>query len=370
MKKYLLSASIVALVVTAGCTTLTAPDEVAALKIKNASAPTKHVTGKAPTPAPVSPISRDDDRARKRRMINGHSISFDTQCVTRADEVNRNLEALIIQWQTTPPYDPAASDRAYRAIRGISPCDIGELATALPALPEPRPYTADVSAVASLDADSLPGAARNLEAYVEALADIAGGETSGRADAARTELFEAGRGLIGALKVGGPADLILNIAEQAISSIIAARRNAHTREFLDRIDPAMPAMMERLGLAARVVTAQAAYDRAVTAQYIALQANDDLRESRMFVRRGGRTVASPERVQSYDDTVQRLAVENSALKGLRASDPMVAARAFAAAHHALREVYHNPRAHRAALAAGLKEFQDSAVALITALRGR
>jgi ATP-binding cassette subfamily F protein 3 len=48
-------------------------DEVAALKIKNASAPTKHVTGKAPAPAPVSPISRDDDKARKRREADERS---------------------------------------------------------------------------------------------------------------------------------------------------------------------------------------------------------------------------------------------------------------------------------------------------------
>jgi ATP-binding cassette subfamily F protein 3 len=40
-------------------------DEVAALKLK-AAAPTKHVTGK-PAPAPITPISREDEKARKRR---------------------------------------------------------------------------------------------------------------------------------------------------------------------------------------------------------------------------------------------------------------------------------------------------------------
>ncbi|MEO8844549.1 MAG: ABC-F family ATP-binding cassette domain-containing protein [Kofleriaceae bacterium] len=48
-------------------------DEVAALKIKNASAPTKHVTGKAPAAAPVSPISREDDKLRKRREADERS---------------------------------------------------------------------------------------------------------------------------------------------------------------------------------------------------------------------------------------------------------------------------------------------------------
>ncbi|HVQ09391.1 MAG TPA: hypothetical protein VMS43_13240 [Allosphingosinicella sp.] len=367
MRILLFGMSAAVLTLVAGCSTLTAPDEVKALK----GATTNFTSALRASEAAGQESAEAEIRGRYRRdMLAGHSIAFDTNCYTRAAEVNDNLDALIIQWRTRPPYDPAASDRAYRTIRGISPCDLPELATALPELPAPRPYTADVSAVVSLDADTLGGAAQNLEAYVEALSDIAGGETSGRADAARAELFEAGRGLIGALKIGGPADLILNVAEAAIGSIIAARRNAHTREFLDRMDPAMPAMMERLGLAARVVTAQAAYDRAQAARYIALHANEALRQPGMFVRRGRQRVASPERIRTYDDAVQRLEIENNALKSLRRSDPMVAARAFAAAHHELKEVFHNPRAHRAALAAGLKEFQDSAVALITALRAR
>lgn len=366
MKILLFGMSAAALVLVAGCSTLTAPDEVKALK----GATTNFTTALREAEAASEESAEAEIRGRYRRdMVAGHSISFDTNCSARATEVNDNIDALIGQGRTRPPYDPAASDRAYRAMRGITPCDLPEMATALPEQPTPRPYTADVSAVVSLDADTLSGAAQNLEAYVEALSDIAGGETSGRADAARAELFEAGRGLIGALKIGGPADLILNIAERAIGSIIAARRNAHTREFLDRMDPAMPAMMERLGLAARVVTAQAAYDRSLAARYIALQANDALREPGMFVRRGRQRIASAERIRVYDDAVQRLAIENNVLKSLRRSDPMAAARAFAAAHHALKEVFHDPRAHRAALAADLKEFQDSAVALITALRG-
>jgi ATP-binding cassette, subfamily F, member 3 len=41
-------------------------DEVAALKIKNASAPTKHATGKVAAVV-VAPVSKEDDKARKRR---------------------------------------------------------------------------------------------------------------------------------------------------------------------------------------------------------------------------------------------------------------------------------------------------------------
>lgn len=366
MRKFLLGASVFTLVVSAGCATLTAPDEIKALK----SATTNFTTALRAAETAGNEAYEAERRVDHRRdMLTGHTIRFDENCYDRAAEVSNNLDELIIQWRTRPPYDPVMSDRAYRAIRAVTPCDVPELATALPEQPLPRPSRANMDTVVKLDASKLSGAAGNLEAYVEALSDIAGGETSGRVDAARAGLFEAGRGLLGALKIGGPADLILNAAEAAISAIIAARRNAYTREFLDRMDEVMPSMMERLGLAARVVTAEATEFRAQTARYVAARTNELINEPDMLVRRGRTVVASPERIRLYDDTVERLRAHNDALLALRRSDPMVAARAFATAHHELREIYHNPRAQRRALAEGLKEFQDSAVALITALRG-
>lgn len=357
MRKYLLSASVVALVVTAGCTTLTAPDEVKALK--------EATTDFAAALRESETAHREAREARYRTLHRadaalGRRVVFETRCLELAEATN---EALDRQYDLlrVGAYDPAGWDTAYRTIRAIQPCDIAEAVPALPPLTTPSPSIANSSAVVSIGADKLNGAARNLEAYVTALSDIAGGETSGELDAARHELFEAGRGLIGALKVGGPVDAIINVAERGIDSVIAARRNAQTRAFLDQIDPIIPILMERLGLTARLANGQAAQQRARAAYQIAHDANLSL---------NGRTrrPGTPQRMQLYDDVAGRLQIQNNVLLNLRKSDPMTAARAFAGAHHELRMVYHDPRRHRAALAAGLRTFRESAAELLEALR--
>lgn len=362
--KYLhASVSVAMLVIAAGCTTLTAPDEVKALK----EATTNFTTAIRAADSARYEAAEAEVRERYRQnAVAGEPIEFTTNCFEPADAANR---AFLGQLETLrySPYDSVAFDTAYRRLRALVPCDVPGATRALPALPAPRPSNADARSVVSVDAANLPTAARNLEAYVAALSDIAGGETSGELDAARANLVESGHGLLGALKIGGPADAILNIVDSAISSIIAARRNAQTREFLNEMDRAMPAMMERMGLAARNATVRGAMDRARAAREIAVDANWALNRRGMTVRQNGRRRGTLERMRLYDETVQRLQVHNSVLVNLRKTDPMTAARAFAAAHRALKDVFNDPRRNRAALAAGLREFRESAVELVEAL---
>lgn len=353
------SALAFALLILGGCATIVAPDEVKSLQDA-----TGNLTG----------ALKDADReqvdalvALKREeyriaMAQGAASRLSTDCAGKMGALNDAVEDLLGR-----PYSSVASDRAFRQLREVAPCGVPGIALALPSLPAPEPVELDGAPVGSVAQTSLGKAARQLSAYTEALSDIATGESAGSVDAAQAELVASAKGLLGALKVGGPADAIIDLANQAISSLIAAKRNRATREFLDRMDPAMPFMMERLGSGARIAVLQAAINRARAAQALSEHGNRVLNSEGMVVLRGRDRVATAERMAQFDDLEARLAGYNNAFLALRQADPMIATRGFAEAHRALRDLYHDPRASRAAIAKGLAAFAESAAALAEAL---
>jgi hypothetical protein len=228
-----------------------------------------------------------------------------------------------------------------------------------------EPSLANPAHVMKVDAQSLPRAAANLNAYVTALADIAAGESAVAADTARVSLGTAAKGFAKALGGNAATDAVIGLVERFADSLIAARRNAATRQFLNEMDPVIPDLMERLGAAARIATADALRDRALAAADVATYANRLLNPpSRFQASYGGST---PERLELFDDIATRLETHNAIFRQLRLADPMIASRGFAKAHHALVEVFNDPRRNRAAVAQALSTLRESADALAKAL---
>jgi hypothetical protein len=345
-------------IVLGGCAGLVATQEVKDLQSATSDLATAVKDADAAQADALAALRREQYRIDVAR---GTGVGFLADCDAAAVETNRLLDQVAAN-----PYDPAAGDAAFAKLRATMPCGIPGAGIALPLLPLDGSSKAAPSDFAKLDASTLPGAARNLNAYVAALSDIATGESAGKADAARAGAVTAGKGLLAALKIPGPVDAIVDVAVQALNSILAAKRNEETRNFLNAMDPAMPAMMERLGFAARLAVAQAALNRARAANAVATYANAALNGAGMVVP-GPPRAATPERMAQYDALLARLDTQNGALLALRGSDPMAAARAFAEAHHALRDLFNDPKAGRAALAKGLADFTAKASALAEAL---
>jgi hypothetical protein len=355
-----LSTSILGLLLLSGCASIEAGDEVKGLQ--ESSSNFADALKAAETEQDDSEVAFRREEHRMK-VLRGSPVAFTDDCVDDVDDAN---EALDIATKASP-YDRAAADRAYNKLRVALPCDAPNAWR--PRMPSAAAPPSDfrLGPVMASGSNTLSGTGRRLEAYVDALSDVATGETAAKTDAARSELMAAGKGLLSALKVG-PGDALVNAADAAISSIIAAKRNAATREFLDEMDQYMPTLMERVGAAARLAHAQAALNRAYAADNVVTWANERLESPDMFRKAGKRRSGTQARVAIYDDVVSRLAAHNSGFMKVTSSDPMAAARAFAEAHHALREIYHDPRASRRALAQGLASFQEAAIALKEALQ--
>lgn len=345
--------------VLASCTTLTAPEETKSLKYA-AETFTSALTD-ADT-ADSTALSAARVETLRNVVARGASVRIEEGCAASAEAWRAGfIEAL------ATPSDWRRLDVAYGARTKLKACDIPNrdiLPAALPHLPD---SLADPDHVLALDSADLTEAASDLNDYVEALADIAGAESSGKADAARHKAVASIKGLAAVLDskngvVGPLFDLVSTIAD----SLIAARRNAETRRFINDIDSNIPDLMERLGLAARIKLAQALVDRARAAHAVAQYGNLALKPPRK-ARADAQTV-NLERLATFDEISDRLESHNSAFRGLRSSDPMRAARAFAKAHRALRDVYNDPKANRQAFQTAFHEFATSATALAKALR--
>lgn len=352
--------SIVVAVLLAGCTTLTAPDEAKSLQKATGSLATAIRDVDLEQTNALLSFKREEHRLDIAR---GAKVDLRADCADELVKVNEEFEDNLVL-----PHNSVESDTIFRKLRTIEPCGIKNYDLSLPSLPDPEPVNLEANTIGSIGQSSLSKAARQLEAYTEALSDIATGESSGEVDAAQAKLVASAKGLLSTAKIGAPSDTILDIVSQAISSIVAAKRNKTTRDFLDRYDRAVPIMMERLGTGARLAVLQAATNRARAAQSLAEYGNDTLNSDGMVTRQGRVRVASANRMASYDEIISRLDGHNIAFLGLRKADPMVAARAFAKSHRALRDIYQDPKANRAALAEGLAKFTDSAAALKEALK--
>ena len=342
------------------CTTLDAADEVKDFQDASSSF---SESLRAADEAAAS--ARDASRLETYRtdIFDGRVAKISTECFAASEAANSALNAVV----ASRPYSAAAADAAYSMFGEIAPCDFVSR--------QPMRYTRLldtapdlVGEVTASGSATLSGTARRLEAYVAALADVATGETAGRTDAARSKLVAAGKGLLAAVRVSGPVDQLGDLVDAGISLILAAKRNAVIREFLNRMDPAMPVFMERVGTAARVQHGQAALERARAAEAIADWGNRSLNAPNMTVAAGrGRKMAAPARLDLFDDVVARLNPHNEEFLKVTSADPMAAARAFASAHHELTAIYNDPRANRAALAEGLGKFTEAAAALHEAL---
>lgn len=350
-----------------GCATLVAPDEVAGLQ-----SATDDLAGalKAADQEQSSAASEYESEQYRLAVARGTPVKLWAGCDEAISDVNFGFEGTLPKKDAALAivYDSVAADSAFRRLRNVKPCGIEMNTPELPVLATGDLVEFPRGTMGAIGQGSLPKAARQLDAYVAALADIATGESSGKVDAAQSKLIESGKGLLGALKIGGPADAILNFAGQAIGALVAAKRNKATREFLDKMDEAIPLMMERLGAGGRIAVLQAALNRARATSDLSDFGNDVLNRTGMVRMVGGKRVATDERMATFDDIAARLSRHNTAFLGLRKTDPMVAARDFAEAHHSLREVFHDPRANRAMIAASLAKFQESAAELAAALK--
>ncbi|WP_022685458.1 hypothetical protein [Sphingomonas phyllosphaerae] len=293
----------------------------------------------------------------------GMPAAFSERCRGETDKANLGFSQAV----QSAPYASNTVDRAFGAFATIQPCGFDETQRPVVKNAGTVPLTFG-GIVAASGADTLSGTSRRLEDYVVALTDIATGATADRTDAARAQLVAAGKGLLAATKIGGAAHAAVNVFDQAVSGIIAAKRNEATRTFLNRMDLVMPTLMERIGLAARYQHAAAAMGRARASQAIAHTANWTLNEPRLSQRASGQgMVATTERMMLFDQLTERLDAQNIAFIEVTAADPAGAARAFADAHHELTAVYNDPRSNRLALAEGLAEFTQAAVALDAAI---
>lgn len=358
LRKMLVSTAAAALL--AGCTTLTAPDETKSLQKATGNLAAAIRDADVEQTNALLSFKREEHRLDIAR---GAKVDLQADCADELMQINEEFEDNLVL-----PHNSVDSDRIFRKLRAVQPCGIKNYELSLPSLPDPEPVNLEANTIGSIGQSSLSKAARQLEAYTEALSDIATGESAGEVDAAQAKLVASAKGLLNTAKIGAPSDAILDIVSQAVSSIVAAKRNKTTRDFLDRYDRAVPIMMERLGTGARLAVLQAATNRARAAQSLAEYGNETLNSSEMVIKRGRARVASVNRMASYDEIISRLDGQNIAFLGLRKADPMAAARAFAKSHRALRDIYHNPKANRAAIAEGLANFTESAAALKEALK--
>lgn len=261
------------------------------------------------------------------------------------------------------PYDSAKVDAAYRRFSFVPLCDLaGTTDPDLPAseasVAELLPASGSIAGPGAVGAETLDSAATALEGYVDALADLTTNEAGARRDAARDEVFAAGGALLAA--VGLPlATPISGVLGEVVASIEAARRNRRMAEYLTAYNRAMPHIMERLGHAARLTAAQAIESRASAASILAEAANKGLA--------GALPSDTGARVLLFEAYDVRIQAENGKLMKLRASDPMGAARAFAAAHDELRRAFLSSKATRASLATGLDRFRAAATELADAI---
>jgi hypothetical protein len=341
------------------CTTLTAPDEAKSLEKATANLAAAIRDADAEQTSALLDFKREESRLD---MARGGKVAFNEKCASELEKINDEFEDVL-----TLPHNSAVSDKIFRKIRLIEPCGIKNLELVLPTLPEPEPIEFETEKIGSIGQSSLSKAARQIEAYTASLADIATGESSGKVDAAQAKLVAAGKGLLSTAKIGTPSDAILDLVAQAISSVVAAKRNKTTRDFLNKYDRAVPIMMERLGTGARFAILQAASNRTRAAESLSEHANRSLNAKGMVTMRGRDRIAVQTRIDQYDDIIARLDSHNASFLALRKADPMIAARAFAESHRALRDIYNDPKASRAALAEGLAKFTESAAAVKEAL---
>ncbi|HEX8468994.1 MAG TPA: hypothetical protein VF620_14440 [Allosphingosinicella sp.] len=357
--KLLFTSSMAALLLLSGCASIEAGDQVKGLK--EATDDFAEALNSADQAHEDSQYAFQREEWRSR-VEAGTKVEISEQCLDQSTAARDDLVRAI----QASRYSPVKADDAFNRLRMVYPCDLGLVRSDRLRGEIGPPEQMSLEPMMGSDAVTLPGTARRIQAYVSALSDIASGETAGKTDAARDRLFASGSGLLGALSVGGPVDAVLGVAKAAITGLINAKRNRATRQFLDIMDPVMPNMMERVGLAARLAQAGAAVNRARAAQTIAVWGNKKLNAGlRQATRRSG---APESRLRMFDEYMARLKPHNDEFIRVTSSDPMEAARAFAAAHHELTKVYRDPRANRKALAEGLADFQEAAAVLVEALK--
>lgn len=341
-----------------GCTTITAPDETKALG--EASDPLSSALQSMPDD--LFDAQARADRANKiKDALNGVNVHYEQDCDAAAKSALDGYMATL----RAATYDPKSGDSAYAKFRYLKPCELaGVQLPTLPAAkpiddPAGNPYSVIGAGVPATNANAdkarLDAVGKTLQAYVEQLSKLATGESYGKLADQRKAAYEAAGGFADAL--GAPfaspiAAVLLSIANGAA----AAERNRATLDILTRMDALMPDYMERVGLASRLAIAETIYADSQAASDHALLLNMAISDQRLRTHPLDRaTILLP--------LDERLQAENGRLLALRSEDPMRAARAFAAAHHALREIFANPRSQRLALFRGLKDLADAAGAL-------
>lgn len=348
---------ILAALALGGCATVTLNDEVTDLKQASGDF---QVALKTLSKSVGEGLEADQRSAIHQSVAAGSSVMLDTNCHAVASAL-----AVAFDDSLAEPYAAPKVDMAYRALQKLPLCDfvgIDANASLTDAdLPKLDVSTANLTG-ASVGAETLPAFAKALGDYVDALEDLAGAKSAAGADKARTELFAAGGALLKATKVDNCAP-IAGVAGQLLSAIVIAQRNKRIRDYLTAYDAIMPYVMERVGTAGRLATAQAISNRTAASARLAQNAATSLNDAALL----GPGAPRAARLKLFQDYEARLVVENVTLRGLRSADPMAAARGFAKAHHDLAVAYASPKANRAAAVSGLKDFNDAAATLVEAL---
>lgn len=330
------------------CATITAPNETKALN--EATAP--FADSLKNIEAQQAAATAASNRAHKfqEAVILG-TATYRNDCDRAAHAAQRGYVASL-----QGSYDAAKVESAYKAFRSVSPCDFIGLAPPPASQAKPIPgVPGDPYLQIAVGNDSLAAVGSGLEAYVESLSDLATGETYGRLAEQRKKAFEAAGAFAGALGVpfATPVAALLN---SLVESKAAARRNAATLQILNEIESILPQYMERVGLAGRLAVGATIEGHAQSATHYATSLNAALKDPAVQ-----KDIAARAQLLSLYD--ERLHGANQSLLTLRDTDPMRAARAFAIAHRALRDVFASPRANRAAVAAGLKSLEEAATGL-------
>ncbi len=314
----------------------------------------------------LSALAETQRAAVEGSIARGLTPKFDEQCATRAKPALDGWDAAAVA-----NYDPGRADAAFAALRGVEPCRLylarpdaspAEEATpstsaAAPAAePTPLSRATGPTVVVGVGADTLAGSASALDEYAAVVADIVANKSGAKQDAAASGMVESLGKLLEAVGLKG-AGAASGLVGQIAASAIAADRNVTFRERLRRQDAVMPYILERIGHAGRLTTAQTISNRLQAAQQRATSANILLKPEAL----------PSEKARTFVLIAPGVDRQNEALVRLRVADPMIAARGFAEAHHALVEAYAGGKGRTPALAAGTKAFSKAAAELATAL---
>lgn len=337
-------------VMLTACASVSLPEDAATFATATGAFTTSLKAGEAERLAALSETQRS---VAEGAIAKGVSITFDAECWTRAKPTLDAFDKIAGR-----SYDSVRADKAFSAFRSITGCGLRPLVSPAAGVGSVLPVSkaSDAAVIVGVGTDTLIDTASALDDYAAAVADVVANKSGAKRD-------EAANGLAGTLgkllEAAGlkNAGAATGLASQLALSALAADRNATFGARLQQYDAVMPYIMERVGHAGRLTVNQAIANRLQAAQQRAGDANALLAEE----------ASIGERARTFAAVAPGIDRQNDAIALLRNADPMIPARRFAEAHHALVEAYTGSRGQELAASAGLKAFSKAAGDLAEAL---